>query len=121
MKPVMEQLKDEYPKVEGVEYDINKRWEEGFDHHPRSLELLKKIQDVDFIWNNDYFQWKYGGDGDNGEFLMYVLDIIFEEQDYRPKDKDKYFQWEVMEDIQEYHSFVEFGWNGFIPMVVNRY
>ena len=73
----------DYPKVDGVEYDINKRWEEGIDHHPKSYELMGKIMDVDYIFCSDFFCWKNGGDGDNGEFLMYELDIIFEEQDIK--------------------------------------
>ena len=81
MKPILKRLQEAYKKIDGVEYDINKRWEEGTPHHPKSEELFKKIQEVDFIWNGDAFCWKYGGDGDNGESLMYVLDIIFEEED----------------------------------------
>jgi hypothetical protein len=30
---------------------------------------------------HDYFGWKCGGDGDNGETLMYELDILFEERE----------------------------------------
>jgi len=26
----------------------------------------------------DFFQWKFGGDGDIGEFLMFLLDALFE-------------------------------------------
>ncbi|MDJ0986785.1 MAG: hypothetical protein QNJ26_14680 [Desulfobacterales bacterium] len=73
--------KEKYPKVEGVEYDIEKRWENGIDHHPKSEALMEKIMNVDFVWNDDYFCWKRGGDGDNGESLMYLLDIIFDEED----------------------------------------
>jgi len=67
--------------IPGVEYDINKRWENGTDHHPKSEELFKRIADIDFKHCNDYFCWKSGGDGDNGETLMYILDIIFEEDE----------------------------------------
>jgi hypothetical protein len=59
------------------------RWEKGMDHHPKSLELYKKIEDFDFQHNNDYFCFKSGGDGDNGEQLMYLLDMIFEEEDQK--------------------------------------
>lgn len=75
--------KVDYPKVDGVEYDINKRWEEGIEHHPKSIELYKKIANIDFVFCGDYFCWKSGGDGDNGEALMYLLDIHFEEEDKR--------------------------------------
>lgn len=71
----------DYPKVIGVEYDIRKRWNDGIDHHPKSLALMEKIMDVDFVFCDDHFCWKKGGDGDNGEALMYLLDIIHEEED----------------------------------------
>jgi len=76
----------DYPKVDGVEYDINKRWEEGIEHHPKSMTLMEKLKNVDYVFGGDLFYWKTGGDGDNGEHLMYELDIIFEEED-RKKDK----------------------------------
>ena len=72
-------------KVDGVEYDINKRWENGTDHHPKSMVLFKHIADLDFALSGDYFCWKSGGDGDNGEMLMYLLDIHFEELDVKAK------------------------------------
>lgn len=65
----------------GIEYDINKRWEEGIDHHPKSIELMSAIAKIDFLLCDDHFSWKIGGDGDNGEILMYEMDIYFEEQD----------------------------------------
>lgn len=68
-----------------IEYNLNKRWEKGIPHHPKSEALFQKIMDYDFKHNNDYFCWKKGGDGDNGETLMYVLDLIFEEEDGNQK------------------------------------
>lgn len=64
-----------------VERDITKRWENGVDHHPKSVALFDALEKVDFKFGGDYFCWKSGGDGDNGEHLMYELDIIFECQD----------------------------------------
>lgn len=64
-----------------VETDINKRWEQGVPHHPRSKELMRHLANIDIRYCNDYFCWKCGGDGDNGEILMYELDIIFELED----------------------------------------
>lgn len=64
-----------------VEYNLTKRWEKGTPHHPKSEALYKRIEDLDFKHNSDYFCWKSGGDGDNGEQLMYLLDIIFEEDE----------------------------------------
>lgn len=64
-----------------VERDINKRWEQGVDHHPKSVALFDALQSIDLRHGNDYFCWKSGGDGDNGEMLMYELDIHFECED----------------------------------------
>lgn len=64
-----------------VETDINKRWENGVEHHPKSVEMANVIFDMDWKYGDDYFCWKKGGDGDNGEHLMYLLDIYFEQQD----------------------------------------
>ena len=72
-------MKDEL----GVETDINKRWEDGTGHHLESLRLFKEISHIDFTLCGDYFCWKCGGDGDNGETLLYELDIVFERREAR--------------------------------------
>jgi len=64
-----------------IETNINKRWETGIQHHPKSIELFKALSKIDFEHGSDYFCWKSGGDGDNGEHFMYELDIYFEMQD----------------------------------------
>lgn len=64
-----------------VETDITKRWEKGIDHHPKSEELVRTIAELDFDYGGDHFCFKIGGDGDNGEHLMYLLDIHFEQKD----------------------------------------
>ena len=57
------------------------RWEEGIDHHPKSVELMS------FLWLHDWkdydnaMDWEIGGDGDNGEHLMFQMDAYFELQD----------------------------------------
>jgi hypothetical protein len=69
-------------KLEGIiETDVNIRWEKGIPHHPESEKLMKAIADIDFVLCDDYFCWKTGGDGDNGETLMYEMDIYFEAKD----------------------------------------
>ena len=50
------------------------------EHDPRSVELFGYISDVDY-GNGDYFCFKSGGDGDNGEILMDLLDCFFKEKD----------------------------------------
>jgi len=57
------------------------RWEQGIPHDPRSVSLFKSIMKLDWDLNSDYFGWKVGGDGDNGEVLMYLLDEHFQRED----------------------------------------
>lgn len=64
-----------------VNYNIDDRWEKGIDHNPKSIELYKRISKMDYEHGGDAFYFKSGGDGDNGEHLMYLLDIIFEEDE----------------------------------------
>lgn len=49
----------------------------GKEHNPKSKEIFDFISRLDFE-NGDFFVFKYGGDGDNGEFLMDLLDCYFE-------------------------------------------
>jgi len=57
------------------------RWEEGTPHHPMSERLMAFLAEHDFRDYGDYFCWKTGGDGDNGETLMYQMDAFFETLD----------------------------------------
>lgn len=57
------------------------RWSEGRAHHPESERLVKFLAEHDFRDYSDYFCWKTGGDGDNGETLMFQMDAYFEMRD----------------------------------------
>lgn len=75
---------------------INYRWYNGIDHDPRSKEIYEAISKVDFEFG-DYFCFKHGGDGDNGEHFMYLLDIHFERLDKAQKvppssPKERFFK-----------------------------
>ena len=59
-----------------IETDINKRWELGMDHHPRSYAVQKTIRELD-----EFGVYEFGGDGDNGEDILYMLDVYFERED----------------------------------------
>lgn len=59
---------------------VDELWERGIPHDPRSVEIYNRIEKLDFE-NGDCFDFKSGGDGDNGEQLMYLLDIFFKEKD----------------------------------------
>lgn len=61
-----------------VEKDINKRWENDIPHHHKSTEIMEALEFIDEKYNGRCFDWRTGGDGDNGEDLMYELDVYFE-------------------------------------------
>lgn len=54
------------------------RWSECVEHHPMSERLMAFLESHDLKEYGDYFGWKTGGDGDNGETLMYQMDAFFE-------------------------------------------
>lgn len=70
-----------------IEMDSNVRWENGMDHHPMSKRLMNFLSHYDFAFQEDAFCWKIGGDGDNGELLMYELDVFFEILDKSNENK----------------------------------
>lgn len=50
-------------------------------HDSRSEEIFRALEDIDFNEFDDYFCWKSGGDGDNGEILLDELDLYFQRKD----------------------------------------
>lgn len=67
----------------GIIHDCNQRWEQGIPHHPEAKRMFELLKDSDWAFGDDYFCWKYGGDGDNGETLMYSLSVLLELKDAR--------------------------------------
>ena len=65
--------------------DLTARWEQGIDHHPMSYRIFKFLQEIDYNDCQDSMCWKAGGDGDNGEELMYQMDAFFELMDKEAK------------------------------------
>lgn len=57
------------------------RWEEGIDHDPRSEEIIRAMAKLDVAIGGDALWINIGGDGDNGEHMMYLLDCYFEAKD----------------------------------------
>jgi hypothetical protein len=72
-----------------VKQKYENRWSEGIPHHPASEWLVEKIAEVDFQFYGDYFCWKVGGDGDNGESLMYIIDDILDDEELRREFMEK--------------------------------
>lgn len=61
---------------------IMKNYGMAKEHNTKSKEIYDFISDLDFK-NGDFFIFKPGGDGDNGEFLMDLLDCYFEKPKMR--------------------------------------
>ena len=70
----------DYEKAKSLGLTDLNRWEDGIDHHPMSERLISFLMEYDY---DDHFRWKKGGDGDNGEALMYQMDAFFEMLDKR--------------------------------------
>lgn len=64
-------------KLQGIA-TADERWEAGIEHDPRAERLARLLGDIDFQACGDSLCLKYGGDGDNGDQLTYLLDIYFE-------------------------------------------
>jgi hypothetical protein len=64
--------------VQPAPKSMDQRWEDGDGHHPKSREIYEAIAKVSMEHANDAFGWKSGGDGDNGEDLMFILDIAID-------------------------------------------
>lgn len=60
--------------------DIGVRWSKDIPHHPESIKLMKEMQVVDLA-NGLAVDLCTGGDGDNGETLMYLMDVVFDKRD----------------------------------------
>jgi hypothetical protein len=61
------------------------RWEQGIPHDPRSEKLMRSLKGLDWEFLSGHFDFRTGGDGDDGETLMYLMDIHFEREDARKK------------------------------------
>lgn len=68
----------DYEKAKELGLTGQDRWEDGKGHHVMSKRLMDFLAVHDFNDYNDHFCWKVGGDGDNGESLMYEMDAFFE-------------------------------------------
>jgi len=65
------------------------RWEQGIDHDERSQELYGFLAEYDSKFAGDSMDLSSGGDGDNGEALMYLLDEYFAAIDSNQKKENE--------------------------------
>ncbi len=57
---------------------VKERGEQAVLHDSRSIKIAHEMARIDVRYGDDTLDLKFGGDGDNGEHLMYLLDIYFE-------------------------------------------
>jgi hypothetical protein len=74
-------MSTDYEEADKLGLTTKDRWGEGIEHHDNSIRLMDFLADHDRNDYGDCFFWKRGGDGDNGEMLMYQLDAYFELMD----------------------------------------
>ena len=86
---VYEQSKKDYNTAQELGLTNIDRWTLGISHHPMSERLMRFLATHDFNDYDDYFFWKIGGDGDNGETMMYQMDAFFEMLDKLQENKIK--------------------------------
>jgi hypothetical protein len=60
---------------------LKERLKDSDEHDSRSITLYEFISQLDFNEAGDAFGFVSGGDGDNGEHLMYLLDCWFASKD----------------------------------------
>lgn len=72
---------NDYEKAKKLGLTDKDRWGDGIDHHPMSERLMEFLSKHDFEDYGDSFCWNVGGDGDNGETMMYQMDAFFEMKD----------------------------------------
>jgi hypothetical protein len=68
----------DYEKAKKARLTSFDRWGECMNHHPMSKRLMTFLSEHDSKDYGDVFQWETGGDGDNGETLMFQMDAFFE-------------------------------------------
>ena len=57
---------------------VEQRWANEMPHHSRSEHIYSQLAEADTSIGDDRFGFKAGGDGDNGEHLMYLLDDLID-------------------------------------------
>ena len=88
------------------------RWGQGVDHHDMSNALVRFLADHDFKNCNNYFGWKVGGDGENGETLMYQMDPFSEWLDKNKVKDDAEARYVVNDEVAVvYRPSYGSGWS----------
>jgi hypothetical protein len=65
-------------RATGVSTDVHKRWEQGVGHRNESMNMALMLAFADWQFLDGALDLRFGGDGDNGEVLAYLFDILFD-------------------------------------------
>lgn len=57
--------------------DPTERWDKAIPHHPEAMALMRELAALDRKYG-DRFGFKFGGDGDNGEEMCFLLSAVLE-------------------------------------------
>lgn len=68
----------DYATAEAMRLILSDPWVATTKHHPKSERLLQFMRLYDERKCSNHFDWRVGGDGDNGELAMYQMDAFFE-------------------------------------------
>lgn len=68
----------DYDKAKELGLIKTTRWQDGIPHHEMSNRVVRFMMEHDFNDCDDSMCIKVGGDGDNGENMMYLMDAFFE-------------------------------------------
>lgn len=76
------QMKEDVCRL-GINVDLDQRWEDGVPHHPEAEQMARELAAVDRLYAGGCLDLGFGGDGDLGEVMIYLLDIVLELRDAR--------------------------------------
>lgn len=83
-EPISQSEKDMASRLvaSGIDYDLFARWNRGENKRSsKSEQLAREIADLDWLVGGDALSFRFGGDGDSGEFLIDLINLLFELHD----------------------------------------
>lgn len=61
----------------GIDIDLVARWERGEPRLEEAEKIAQEIADLDWLLYDNVFDFDFGGDGDSGELLIDLIDVLF--------------------------------------------
>ena len=63
----------------GIDYDLNAKWERGEERSDEAEQMARELADLDWLLYGNTLDFDFGGDGDSGEFLIDLIDVLLRE------------------------------------------